>query len=56
MGSRYSLLFPLGYLESFPVPLLLSISLLSGDSGRCRSVFRGMPITASEMKTITIPG
>jgi len=27
-----------------------------GDSGRCRSVFRGMPITRSGMMAITIPG
>jgi integrase len=30
--------------------------LLSGDSGRCRSVFRGMPITGSGMMAIMIPG
>jgi hypothetical protein len=27
-----------------------------GDSGRCRSVFRGMPITDSGLMAITIPG
>src|SRR5205809_4503638 len=27
-----------------------------GDSGRCRSVFRGMPITRSGMMAIMIPG
>jgi hypothetical protein len=27
-----------------------------GDSGRCRSVFRGMPITDSGMMAIMIPG
>jgi hypothetical protein len=30
--------------------------LLTGDSGRCRSVFRGMPITDSALMAITIPG
>jgi hypothetical protein len=29
---------------------------LTGDSGRCRSVFRGMPITDSALMAITIPG
>ena len=29
---------------------------IAGDSGRCRSVFRGMPITGSGMMAITIPG
>jgi len=33
-----------------------SISVLVGDSGGCRSVFRGMPITRSGMMAITIPG
>ena len=35
-----------------------AIKVLSqnGDSGRCRSVFRGMPITGSGMMAITIPG
>jgi hypothetical protein len=28
----------------------------AGDSGRCRSVFRGMPITGSGMIPIMIPG
>jgi hypothetical protein len=28
-------------------------ALLHGDSGRCRSVFRGMPITGSGMMAIT---
>jgi hypothetical protein len=28
----------------------------SGDSGRCRSVFRGMPITRSGLMAIMIPG
>src|SRR4030081_1971790 len=28
----------------------------AGDSGRCRSVFRGMPITGSGMMAITVPG
>ena len=27
-----------------------------GDSGRCRSVFRGMPISGSGMMAIMIPG
>jgi hypothetical protein len=27
-----------------------------GDSGRCRSVFRGVPITGSGMMAIMIPG
>ena len=30
--------------------------LKTGDSGRCRSVFRGMPITRSGMMAIMIPG
>ena len=30
--------------------------LFIGDSGRCRSVFRGMPITRSGMMAIMIPG
>ena len=34
----------------------VAISNPSGDSGRCRSVFRGMPITRSGMMAITIPG
>jgi hypothetical protein len=28
----------------------------TGDSGRCRSVFRGMPITRSGLMAIMIPG
>ena len=29
---------------------------IRADSGRCRSVFRGMPITRSGMMAIMIPG
>jgi hypothetical protein len=35
---------------------VLAGSTLDGDSGRCRSVFRGMPITGSGMMAIMIPG
>ena len=32
------------------------VGVSSADSGRCRSVFRGMPITDSGLMAITIPG
>jgi hypothetical protein len=39
-----------------PHPSLSTAGVKSGDSGRCRSVFRDMPITHSGTIAIMIPG